>query len=70
MARPIKKKKTTVELPESLLKEALAVTGKSLNETIVMGLRLIAAKQAFDGLRSMRGRYKAKQSLDDLRGDS
>ena len=69
MPKPIRKKKTTVELPEPLLKEALEVSGKPLNETIIMGLRLVAARKAFDSLLAMRGKYKSQLDLDELRQD-
>ena len=63
------KKKTTVELPEVLLKEALAVSGKSINETIVMGLKLIAARRSFERLRAQRGKFKSGLDLNRLRSD-
>lgn len=69
MAKPERKRKTTVELPEALLKEALEVTGKPINETIALGLRLVAARKAFDRLRARRGKYRSKLDLAALRDD-
>jgi hypothetical protein len=69
MTCPGKKKKTTVELPEVILRDALEVSGKSLNETVVMGLRLIAAQKSFADLRSMRGKYKSKLNVAEMRDD-
>jgi len=64
-----KRKKTTVEIPESILKNALRVSGKSINETISLGLRLVAAQDAFDELLKHQGSYKSTLKLKALRAD-
>jgi hypothetical protein len=64
-----KRKKTTVEIPESILKDALRVSGKSINETVSLGLRLVAAQDTFDELLKLRGSYKSGLKLKTLRAD-
>lgn len=61
--------KTTVMLPRDLLKRAVKASGKNVTATIRMGLEIIAAKDAYKGLRSYRGRYKPSISLEELRKD-
>lgn len=61
--------KTTVVLPKDLLDRAVKASGKSITGTIRMGLELVAAKEAYKGLRSYRGRYKPSISLAELRED-
>ena len=63
------RKKTTVEIPEILLREALRVSGKSINETVSLGLKLVAAREASEDLLSMYGSYKSKFNFKKLRDD-
>ncbi|MBN8554151.1 MAG: hypothetical protein J0L93_01795 [Deltaproteobacteria bacterium] len=63
------RKKTTVEIPESLLREALRISGKSINETVSLGLRLVAAREASEDLLSMFGTYKSTFNFKKLRDD-
>lgn len=62
-------KKTTVILPKKLLDRAVKASGKSITGTIRTGLELVAAKAAYEGLRSYRGRYKPSISLKKLRSE-
>ncbi len=64
-----KRKKTTVEISESLLNRALKVSGKSINETVALGLRLVSAKEAYDRLLELRGTYRSKMNIGKLRED-
>jgi len=62
-------KKVTVHLPEDLLHDAQAASGKGITETIRQGLRLVAAKDAYDKLRTLRGAYRSKLKTSELRKD-
>jgi len=62
-------KKLTVEVPEDLLKRAVAVTGKGVTPTIRKGLELVAASGAYARLRELRGKVKFGINLSDLRDD-
>ncbi len=61
--------KTTVVLPKDLLDRAVKASGKNITATIRMGLELVAADEAYAGLRKYRGRYKPSISLERLRED-
>jgi hypothetical protein len=62
-------KKVTVHLPTDLLTRARKRTGAGVTETIRRGLRLVAAEDAFDGLRQLRGKVKFSIDIDELRSD-
>ena len=62
-------KKVTVHIPSDLLARARKRTGAGVTETIRRGLRLVAAEDAFDGLRRLRGKVKFSIDLDELRSD-
>ena len=62
-------RKITVELPETLVKKAMAASGQGLTPTIRKGLELVTAIQVFEGLRHWRGKYKPGISLTRLRED-
>lgn len=71
MSKPKKEKltKTTVMLPESLLKEAQQVSGLGITPTLRMALELLSAKKRFSELLALKGTYKSKLNLKDLRED-
>ena len=56
-------------LPADLVKRATNATGLGLTPTIRKGLESIAAAEAFDGLRRMRGKVKLSLNVDELRQD-
>ncbi len=62
-------KKITVEVPEELLKDAQAKTGKGISETVRRGLKLLAAAQSFQQLRSMKGKVKFSKTTLELKDD-
>lgn len=61
--------KTTVLLPKQLLKDAQDVTGLGITQTLRMALELIAAKKAYEQILNLKGTYRSKLNLDDLRKD-
>jgi len=62
-------RKITVEVPDTLLERAQAASGKGVTATVRDGLRLMAAAQAYRGLRRLRGRVKLSVAVDRLRED-
>jgi hypothetical protein len=62
-------RKVTVLLPADLVKRATKATGLGLTPTIRRGLESIAAGEAFDGLRRLRGKLKLSLNVDELRQD-
>ncbi len=62
-------KKITLNVPVDLLDEALKVGGDNLTQTVRKGLQLIAAQDAFKGIRKMRGKVKFSLPLDEIRYD-
>ena len=62
-------RKITVHVPESLLLKAQKSTGKGITETIRQGLQLVAASEAYEALRKMRGKVKFSIDIDRLRED-
>jgi hypothetical protein len=62
-------KKITLNVPVDLLEEALQAGGDNLTETVRKGLQLIAAKNAFQGIRKLRGKVNFSLSADELRYD-
>jgi hypothetical protein len=66
---PPTQKKVTVYLPTDLLERALASTDGNITETIRKGLELMAASQAYDSLRKLRGRVSLSLDITKLRED-
>jgi hypothetical protein len=64
-----KQQKITAHVPASLLKRAQAATGKGITETVRQGLDLLAAAEAADGLRRLRGKVRLPIDLAELRRD-
>jgi len=56
-------------LPADLVKRATKATGLGLTPTIRKGLESVAAAEAFDGLRRMRGKVKLTLKVNELRQD-
>jgi len=61
--------KVTVNVPADLLLRAQDSTHKGITETIRLGLELVAASQAYDRLRRLRGKVKIRLDLKELRAD-
>ncbi len=62
-------KKVTVHVPADLLARALEATGTGITPTIRRGLELVAAGQAYEKLRRMRGKATFTMDLAELRED-
>ena len=62
-------KKVTVHLPAELLRKAQKSTGDGITETIRKGLELVAANEAYERLRSLRGKVKFSIDLKTMRED-
>lgn len=62
-------KKVTVHLPEDLLAKAQQSTGQGITETIRLGLQLVAASRAYEGLRNLKGKVAFSIDLKKLRED-
>lgn len=62
-------RKITVELPSELLDKATGATGLGLTPTIRRGLELIAAGEAYDKIRSFRGKVEFPFDIKTLRED-
>jgi hypothetical protein len=62
-------RKITVEVPLDLLRKAQRSTGAGVTATIRRGLELVAAGQAYEGLRRLRGRVKFSVGWRELRED-
>ncbi len=62
-------RKVTVEVPESLLREAQASTGEGVTATIRRGLELVASRSACESLRKLRGRVALSVDWRELRED-
>ena len=61
--------KVTVVLPKELVRNAMDATGEGLTPTIRQALEKVAAAQAYEGLRKMRGKVRFTIDVDDLRED-
>jgi len=62
-------RKITVVLPDELVKRARRASGLGLAPTIRQGLELVAAREAYVGLRRLRGKLNLGLDLDKLRAD-
>jgi hypothetical protein len=61
--------KITVHVDRALLRRARKQTGKGVSGTIRQGLELVAASQAYDQLRALRGKVTFSVGLKALRTD-
>ncbi len=64
-----KLQKVTVQLPTELLERAQRACDDGVTATIRRGLELIAAKDAYEGVRKLRGKLSLGLDLDALRED-
>jgi len=62
-------KKVTVDIPEDLLRRAQKATGEGITATIRSGLRLVAARDAYEEIRRLRGRVRFSVDWRELRED-
>ena len=61
--------KITVHVDEDLLRQARKRTGKGVTATIRQGLQLVAASEAYERLRALRGKVAFSIDLEALRED-
>lgn len=61
-------RKITVEVPREILDRAKKSTGLDTRETVLAGLRLIVANQAYSDLRKMRGKVQFSLSYRQMKG--
>ena len=61
--------KGTVHLDRDLLRRAQARTGQGVSATIRHGLELVAARQAYERLRALRGKVTFSLDQHALRQD-
>jgi hypothetical protein len=62
-------RKITVEIPEALLEKAQQASGAGITQTVRTGLQLLAASQAYDSLRQMRGKVRFSRTWQELKED-
>lgn len=60
-------KRVTANLPEDVLRDAMAVTGEGITETIVAGLEQIRRSGAFATAMALKGKIKLKVDLERSR---
>lgn len=61
--------KVTVHVDRELLRRARKRTGKGVTATIRQGLELVAATDAYEQLRALRGKVRFSLDLQTLRED-
>ena len=61
--------KVTVMLPKVLVQRATRATGVGITPTIRKGLEAMAASEAYERLRKMRGKVRLSINVDELRRD-
>jgi hypothetical protein len=61
--------KVTANLPAALLKNAMAVTGLGITETLREGLKEIERKAAYREFATLRGKVKLAQTWEELKAD-
>jgi hypothetical protein len=57
-------KRITANLPEDLIKDAVAVTEGTLTETLIEGLELIRRRKAYPRAMALKGKLKLDVDLD------
>jgi hypothetical protein len=56
-------RRVTANLPEEVLRDAMAVTGEGITETIVTGLRLVRRARAYERAMALKGRIRLDVDL-------
>jgi hypothetical protein len=62
-------RKITIEIPGELLERAQQASGTGITQTVRTGLRLLAASQAYDRLRQLRGKIRFSRTVAELKAD-
>ncbi len=68
MAKP-RMKKLTILVPQDLLRKAQRATKSGATPTVRKGLEILAAQDAYEGLRKLRGKVKFGLTWQELRGE-
>jgi hypothetical protein len=62
-------KKLTILVPQDLLRRAQRATKAGATPTVRKGLELLAAHDAYDGLRKLQGKVKFGLTWQEMRGE-
>jgi len=62
-------RKITVEVPEDLLEKAQRATGTGITQTVRTGLKIVAASDAYEKLRKLRGKVRFSLTLEEMKDD-
>ena len=62
-------RKLTVLVPDDLLRKATEATREGITPTVRMGLKLLAARRAYDRLLEHQGKVKFSMTWQELRGE-
>jgi hypothetical protein len=62
-------RKITLEIPSDLLARAQRASGTGITQTVRAGLQLVAASEAYAGLRRLRGKVRFSRTLAELKAD-
>jgi hypothetical protein len=62
-------RKITIEIPAALLEKAQQASGSGITQTIRTALQLLAASQAYDHLRQLRGKVTFSRRCEELKAD-
>jgi hypothetical protein len=62
-------KKLTILVPEDLLRKARAATRVGTTPTVRMGLKLLAARRAYDQLLDLQGKVSFSLTWQEMRGE-
>ena len=62
-------RKITVEVPLELLEKAQRASGAGITETVIAGLRLLAASRTYERLRQLRGAVHFTRTLAERKDD-
>jgi post-segregation antitoxin (ccd killing protein) len=68
IAKKQEMQKVTVMLPRDLVERAKRVSGLGITPAIRQGLEAVAATDAYEAIRRLRGKVKFSISLNELRG--
>lgn len=59
-----KLRRTTANLPEELLNSAVAVTGKGITDTLIIGLSMVKRSGAYEKALSLKGKLRLSIDTD------
>lgn len=60
-------RRVTVNLPRSLLEDAMQATGRGITETLIEGLDLVRRRRAYESAMALRGKLLLDIDLDPSR---